>query len=183
LQVVHTIFLTDGETSGGVRQYTKRTPSFFRDKKTHKDYKIIGNSTDTLIRILREKTESNVIGFYIYSGRSLRTSDLDKYLRSYYCPESGDRVWDRTSTSMELESKQLKSYKENGFMMVNPKSTGYSAEYIIKSSDMSIDDSNVFDTLGAHATISNIKQAFIQTSHKRMKSRTMLINFIDMISK
>ena len=183
LQVVHTIFLTDGETSGGVRQYSKRTPSFFRDKKKHKDYKIIGSSTDTLLRILREKTESNVIGFYIYGGRALRSSDMEKYLRAYYCPETGERKWDNNSVSSLAESKQLKSYKENGFMMVNPKSTGYSAEYIIKSSDMAIDDSNVFDTLGSDATISNIKQAFIQTSHKRMKSRTMLINFIDMISK
>ena len=182
LQVVHTVFLTDGDTSGSFSYHGgSYTRNFVTDPVTRKVYEILGSSTATLLRMFRDRTKTNAIGFFLYSRKDL------KYMTHMFAEcainkKTGRMETLHTNAHAENIRKQMESWKDNGFAVVNSSYTGYTEQYIVRA-DTKIDDTDEFEKIGADASITRIKNAFMNNASKRMKSRVMLNRFIDLIAK
>ena len=181
LQIVHSVFLTDGETSGcfayGSGYYTRK---FLTDPVTRKTYEIGGTSTNTLLEVFRDRTGCNAIGFFLY-GRP-NVNHMTHLFREYTKDKNGLRVQKNSTANNEYTNKQIASYRDDGFSIVHPTASGYTEQYIIRA-NMRVENDNAMDTLAADASMTKIKNAFMATAAKRMKSRVMLNRFIDLIAK
>jgi len=162
VEVVSTIFLTDG--AGDYLSYsrsvweTKKSNFVWRDTVTKKTYYNVTNrdQTSTLLKVLKERTQSNMIGFYLHSG-NLR--DLN-----YMIDET------------VLHSDQtIKSWKEEHFF--GAKCSGYDEYYIINSRKLA-DTAAASLNVDTKMTKNRVAREFMKYSHKKTVSRTMLSKFI-----
>jgi hypothetical protein len=179
LQIVHSVFLTDGDTSGsfayGGGMYCRK---FLTDPVTRKTYEI-GTSTNTLLQVFRDRTGCNAIGFFLYGRQTV--NHLTHLFVEYGKDKNGMRVA-KSNTKTDYANKQIESFKDNGFSIVHPTASGYTEQYIIRA-DMRVENDDAMTKLGTDATMTRIKNAFMATAAKRMKSRVMLNRFIDLIAK
>jgi hypothetical protein len=179
LQIVHSVFLTDGDTSGsfayGGGMYCRK---FLTDPVTRKTYEI-GTSTNTLLQVFRDRTGCNAIGFFLYGRQTV--NHLTHLFVEYGKDKNGMRVA-KSNTKTDYANKQIESFKDNGFAVVHPTASGYTEQYIIRA-DMRVENDDAMTKLGTDATMTRIKNAFMATAAKRMKSRVMLNRFIDLIAK
>lgn len=180
LQVVHSVFLTDGDTSGsfayGGGMYSRK---FLNDPITRKSYEI-GTSTNTLLEVFRDRTGCNAIGFFLYSNKQVNR--LSHMFAEYVKDKNGMHVMKNSSKGMDYANKQIQSYTDNGFAIVHPTASGYTEQYIIRA-DVRVENDDAMTKLGTDATMTRIKNAFMATASNRMKSRVMLNRFIDLIAK
>jgi hypothetical protein len=165
VQVVSTIFLTDG--AGDYITHTRdelkfnkfvKTNFVWRDTVTKKTYYNITtrDQTSTLLKILKERTQSNMVGFFLHTG-NLR--DLNYLI--------DDTVLHSDET--------IKSWKEDNFF--GAKCSGYDEYYIINSRKLAQSaqaDLNV-DTKMAK---NRVAREFMKYSLKKTVSRAMLSKFI-----
>jgi hypothetical protein len=182
LQIVHSVFLTDGETSGSFayagNHYNRK---FVTDPVTRKTYEVLNTSTSTLLRMFRDRTGCNAIGFFLYDRKNL--SFLTHYFSEYAINNKTRRMEAvHNNKTKENMNKQMESWKDNGFAIANTSASGYTEQYIIRASTK-IEDTDAMNDLGADASMTRIKNAFVSNASKRMKSRVMLNRFIDLISK
>lgn len=179
LQIVHSVFLTDGDTSGcfayGGGTYCRK---FLTDPVTRKTYEI-SRSTDTLLEVFRDRTGCNAIGFFL-NGR-MNMNHMTHLFAEYGRDKNGMR-YAKSNTKSDYANKQMESYKNDGFAVAHPTATGYTEQYIIRA-DMRVENDDAMTKLGTDATMTKIKNAFMATAAKRMKSRVMLNRFIDLIAK
>lgn len=181
LQIVNTIFLTDGDGHMLRDVYGEditnphnvfQTTSFeynanvvLRDPVTkaqemfsmRDDYKST-KMTKALIKLLRERTGSNVIGFYVLLPREFST------VHRFY-PMGVD------ITSIKEE------FKKNKFTVV--KNSGYDEYYLLKS-DTSDGDEEF--TVRENATTRGLVSAFSKYTNNRVSNRVVLNRFIGLIS-
>lgn len=194
LDIVNTIFLTDGEDTHGLSyandegsetyvgdslwssRYVaspKNARNYIRDLKTRKQW-LIDNSTTTLLNILREETGAKVIGFYIARKRDAQ-SKIEQMTQ--------DR---RKSDDM------IDSFKKNKFTEINGVD-GYDAYYIIPngsglsvSSDEFESDVNTnidwSDEKQAKKVMRSVQKEFASQMTQKMVSRVLLNRFIEHIS-
>jgi hypothetical protein len=179
VQVVNTVFLTDGDSDGlsGVvhevspgyginRKYilqddiTKRSYEFPAGKYSSR---IFGNDTTTpiFLKILKERTGCNLIGFFICSNG---------FSRNY------ERYHGFQRNEHYAKSKQ--SWNDNGFFGVT--SAGYDEYYIINSSTFKIASSTL--KVGINATKRTITSAFMKFSEKKTVSRVLLSQVVKRIT-
>lgn len=195
LDIVNTIFLTDGEDTHGL-SYTDDTGNdlyvgesywaskyshhngnnrnYIRDVKTRKQW-LIHNSTTTLLNILREETGSKVIGFYIARRRDAQF-----------------KIEHMTQDRKKSEDL-MDSFKKNKFSEIT-NVDGYDAYYIIPngsglnvSSDefeSEIDTNNIDwnDEKQAKKTMRSVQKEFASQMTQKMVSRVLLNRFIEHIS-
>lgn len=193
LDVVNTIFLTDGEDTHGL-MYTEdsgrdtyvgesywgsRFPrnansrNYIRDLRTRKQW-LIENSTTTLLNILREQTCAKVIGFYI-----ARKKDAQSKI---------EHMTQDRKKSEEL----MESFKKNKFSELN-NVDGYDAYYIIPNGsglNVSSDefesevDTNIDwdDEKQAKKVMRSVQKEFATQMSQKMVSRVLLNRFIEHIS-
>jgi len=180
LQIVHSVFLTDGDTSGsfayGGGVYSRK---FLNDPITRKSYEVT-TSTNTLLEVFRDRTGCNAIGFFLYNNKQVIR--LSHMFTEYVKDKSGMRVMKNSSKGMDYSNKQIQSYTNNGFAVVHPTASGYTEQYIIRA-DVRVENDDAMNNLGSDATMTRIKNAFMATAANRMKSRVLLNRFIDLISK
>ena len=191
LDIVNTIFLTDGEDTHGLtcadgsvdgkyigtsRRFgwsTSKLHHFIRDSKTRKHWQI-KDCTSDMLNILRETNGVKVIGFHIIKKREL----------SY--------ILGRHVTSQVELNKHLDSFKNNKFCEVNNIS-GYDAYYMIPAGNsLSIghDDfeGNVDTTIDwddqkqVKKTLKAVTKNFSNFMKQKMTNRILLNRFIDHIS-
>jgi len=162
VQVVSTIFLTDGagdylSCSRSVWE-TKKSNFVWRDTVTKKTYYNVTtrDQTPTLLKVLKERTQSNMIGFYLHSGnlRDLNYMIDDTVLHS-----------DQT----------IKSWKEDHFF--GAKCSGYDEYYIINSRKLA-DTAAASLNVDTKMTKNRVAREFMKYSHKKTVSRAMLSKFI-----
>lgn len=154
LQIVNTIFLTDGEASGRLRPNSYGNSAWIRDEKTKRVY----NATETtpaLLSVLNDRTGANTVGIYLNAARSLRSN--------YY---------------HDYTDEQVASYKKEGF--VSTTKAGYT-EYFIVKADSKVEN-DFLDNITADASYTRIKNAFIKASSSRVNSRVLLNRVIDLIA-
>jgi len=172
VQIVNTIFLTDGASSGNrIPHSCSSRKGYIIDPKTHKTYAVKDVPTNTLLEILRDRTQANVIGFFLQSGKM--------------APLHFFNVWSKDNHSYARDavaaSAAETSWKTNGFF-VRPNSS-YNEEYIIRSDDHVTTTDIHMDSCATGSTATRIKNALVKDACARNKSRVLLGRFINIISK
>ncbi len=172
VQIVNTIFLTDGASgtspifSGGA---SHGDDIVVHDPKTRKDYRLgdfddngyysSDNSTALLLTMLAERTDSNVIGFYLmsdYYGGSIGQSDLAGQMPG--------------ATSDEV-AREWKRFTEDKFAVSSSK--GYSEYYLIPA-----------DLEAKTAVLATgSAESFTAMSRSKLVNRVLLNRFIDIIAR
>lgn len=176
LQIVNTIVLTDGEANGTGVDYDHQTYPYksggnrymLRDDVMKKDYNVSSSSygypkdlTPVLLRILKDRTGSNVIGFF------LNTNPLKNLYFRYF-----------NGGNQEHYDKTMSFYRENKFIGVT--SAGYDEYYVIDSRN----NPNGSDKLQVNSgmTKREIAKTFIKFSEKKSVNRVLLRRFMERVS-
>jgi hypothetical protein len=180
LQIVNTVFLTDGESSGN----RLPTGGYYNQKgfvidpvtrKTYDNNSVDGSpyggstTTATLLRIFRDRTKTNAIGFFLTGAKTLNNSS----------PWYVGKVRDENAYT-----KAAASYTDNGFAESLPEHNGYTVQYIIRSVDMDVSNENAaLAKIGNGATVAQVTRALAKDAATKNKSKLMLNRFIDLIAK
>lgn len=192
LDIVNTVFLTDGEDTHGItysdsdgkeayisasyHRYGNRNStekSYIRDMKTRKQWAING-STASLLNIMKEQTGAKVIGFFLAKKREAQ-SRIDSMIRDY-----------------KKSEKLMNSYKESKFAELNDVD-GYDAYYIIPNGSGLSLTSDEFegeidttvdwnDQKQAKKAMRSVAREFATQMSEKMVSRVLLNRFIEHIS-
>ena len=181
LQMVNTIFLTDGE--GGIlrnvtdpvgrridARYNGSTRVKYlviRDTKTKQQETFNlddGNPlefTSALVKLLKRKTNTNVIGFYVISLRDFKRRTHIFWPKGY-------------NTDAEIE----KFKKEKYTILTN---TGYDDYYLLRSNGMDTEENSQL-VVKENATTRGLVSAFSKYTGARISNRVILNRFIGLIT-
>ena len=180
LEVVDVVFLTDGEDSSslsvcveGPSEYYRygrtmsigrsdyNSVSYVEDPETGKKYRVSDKGiTDTLLKILKEKTGCNLIGFYlIYRNR--RQFDYVTARLGTFCYDA-----------------DFKFFKTEKFFEVT--SYGYDKYFLLPGNELTIEDESLNDIVGdGEVTNRKLKTAFLKMNRNRLTNRVLLSKTID----
>ena len=190
LQIVNTIFLTDGDGDGVAHQpsrmdsehvYTPGVGSGFkviknkfyiRDSVTKKEYVYFRGAqrndkrymTNILLRILKDRTNCNLIGMFLYGGnnfKSLYHSNFTNY-SDKHCNDT--RAF----------------WKANKFISVD--SAGYDEYFIIDSTSLNVAYTNKNLSVTTDASNSRLSKEFSKFLTGKTVNRVLLKRFIENIS-
>ena len=188
LQVVNTVFLTDGEGHTWRNVFVKRPDGYItsddndsyqpgvyiprsqkqmivRDPVTKAqeiiDYYSFGiKSTSTMVKLLKQRTGCNVVGFYVLSGREMgRTRE--------YFPKTTN-----------FDAIKLKFRKEKTLVVTT---AGFDEYYFLRSEGLDTDDDVEFD-VKENVTKRGLVSAFSKYTKNRVMNRVVLNRFIGMIA-
>lgn len=178
LQIVNTIILTDGESNGcssNLNNYTqpnhisgRQQRYLLNDKETGKTYDYNnhfygGNSanTTTFLTMLKEKTNCNLIGFFLF-GESWRSFTYRFGLRDNY----------------DYVQKVAKFWKDNKFFPI--KNSGYDDYFVIDSNALKNEENDL--EIDTTKSTKQMAKAFSKFAAKKSVNRVLLRNFIDHIT-
>lgn len=177
LQIVNTIFLTDGE-SGNINRYyqndsyhglidisIKCDRLVIRDPITKHEEKIDNRmydaQTSAFIRLLKARTGSNVIGFYVINGR-----DFNRKVYQWF--------------PKQMNHEEMKdNFRKSKFAVLE--NTGYDEYYILRSNGLDTDEDSTFE-VKENATFRGIASAFTKYNNGKHNSRVVLNRFIGLIA-
>lgn len=172
VQIVNTVFLTDGESNGiyqavnrpnivgGFAGADRRQQVIVRDNVSKKEYKVKSHADNTniLLRILKDRTGVNLIGFFLHDG------GYPYLARRYYgnLPEGFDKMW-----------------KNNNFIPVT--SDGYDDYYIVNTTGMNLHKEEF--KVDSNMSKRKLATAFSNFSKKKSVNRVLLQRFMEKITK
>jgi hypothetical protein len=185
LEITNVVWLTDGGSNGpaGVaNEVTVENPNasrkdrryFYVDPETGKTYDYYptgwggytSDNTNTLLRLLKDKTGCNLVGFYLYEGTFKRVNN----------------EFNVAQGNPEVYSKASKFWSDNKFYPV--RSAGYDEYYIIdthalrdEKNELAIDNSG-----DKKMTVKKMATAFSKFASKKTVNRVLLRQFIDRIA-
>jgi len=185
LQVVNTVFLTDGDGhtvrdvfylndrgfktsgSGEYSDYRVQKKMVIRDAKTKHEV-VVNNPhgrdlTAGYIQMLKLKTNCNIVGFYVLSGR-----ELGRELHYFY-----------PNASYSAHDKIKAEFRKNKSMVVT--SAGYDEYYLLRAEGLDTDEDAEF-TVKENATTRGLVSAFSKYAGNRLNNRVVLNRFVGMIS-
>ena len=177
VQIVNTIFLTDGDSdpisyvhglpsSWKKRKYilqdeiTKKTYDIRRGEYAYRDPYSEKSMTDLLLRVLKDRTGCNLIGFYI---------------TSYGFQAAYDRV---NGQHGEAYKKASADWRQNGFFGAT--TSGYDEYYIISQKTFDVSSGKL--TIDSNMTKNKMAKEFIKFSEKKAVSRVLLSRFVKRIA-
>lgn len=174
LDIVNTVFLTDGDSHhmeaqyDGEKQYSACRYGRYKyniiDRDTKKTYVISEGErfTNTLLLILRENTQSNVIGYRIMPKNKRTGRRSVGYSIGY---SEFDKMWTK------LRKDKFVSIPNSGY-----------SEYfgIFGGADLNTANTNI--EVASDAKKSAIRSAFRKANTKRKESRLMLSKFISLVA-
>jgi hypothetical protein len=182
LQVVNTIFLTDGDSNwtnfkdSSTHEYSPisgqriRKIYIYQDPKTKKEYTLSDGGdtralTTALLKVLKDRTNSNLVGFYLYESSSFTHVQR--------------RFFDAFDVS-EYTKNNSKLWNEKFFVPVM--TAGYDEYYIINPK--SFRSSEVPEKLNVDSTMSKSKVAkeFLRFSEKKAINRLLLSRFMERVA-
>jgi hypothetical protein len=117
-------------------------------------------ATTIFLNRLRDRTGTNVIGYYLKSDR-INSTSFSKY--------SADPI--------QVE-KMYKDFTKNRYIEIT--NNGYSVYYIIKGDEMNIQNTEL--NIGKATTSKGIAKAFVKYSKNKLDNRVVLSRFIEKIS-
>jgi hypothetical protein len=192
LQIVNTVFLTDGDgnpvrnvqfsytdkdgkdrpTSGynnpdldNGHAYGKEKVFVLRDpitKHEEKIYNSYGNElTSAYIKALKVRTQCNVIGFYVLSGR-----EFGRVAHNFF-PRSSDHP------------KLKAEFRKEKYKVVT--NAGFDEYYLLRSEGLDTDDDVEF-VVKENATTRGLVSAFTKYAGNRLNNRVVLNRFIGLIA-
>lgn len=182
LQVVNTVFLTDGESCSNRVYYDKndkgeivesviyrysgkQTSMVIRDPIT-KNQVIVEDSqngkamTTAFIKLLKYRTNCNIVGFYILYGR-----------------EFNSQVYRLFPQGINIEEMKLKFRKEKSMVIT---SEGFDEYYYLRSESMDTHNDAEFE-VRENVTTRGLVSAFTKYTGNRVSNRVVLNRFIGMI--
>jgi len=159
LQIVHTVFLTDGDSHGGCCG----NATHMRDGR--KNYQIHHQGsrghTAGLLEWFRDTTGSKAIGMFLTS--TVR-----------------EAMWKLPHNDHDQADKDRKSFNKNKFINAG-ELHGYTEFFILKS-DTKVQDGK-FDELDDNASFTKLRNAFCKSQSGAITSRTVLNRIADLISE
>lgn len=193
VQIVNTIFLTDGGSNGikGVMQDSKtvrRTSTYdsigtrkkvkyiLQDKVMKKDYHFFGSTlygqmngeevTTNLLKILKDRVGGNLIGFYLYDYANFKNV-------------AGAFFGGTSNLDTNFFKKMQHSWSENKFVPVT--NFGYDDYYVLNARAMKFTNTGI---LSVDSTMSKAKiaKSFMTFSEKKSLNRVLLQRFIAKIA-
>lgn len=192
LQIVNTVFLTDGEgnpvrnvlfshthTDGKEKQlsgynnpdldmgsaYGKQKVLVIRDPITKNEEKVYEPYGPQLmaayIKLLKARTQCNVIGFYVLSGR-----EFGRVAHTFY---------PRASDHLKLKAE----FRKEKYKIIT--NAGFDEYYLLRSEGLDTDDDVEFH-VKENATTRGLVSAFSKYAGNRLSNRVVLNRFIGMIA-
>lgn len=185
LDVVNTIFLTDGEANdtdmlviveekNGEQRSFGRTLSSEYNASKYKGYNVIINDKETgkvgyakprehittaLLRLLKERTETNLVGYYI----------------SQYTHRNGIKGFLTTAGQPTENVDTIYSFiKKNKFYDL--KDAGYDKYFLVNNKDLIVENSEL--SVEKDSSKKDIMKAFITNQKKKLINRVLLNKFI-----
>lgn len=181
LDVVNTVFLTDGDSNESQEKITEGRSSerIVPYSNDHRNVNIVVRDIESgtegiakpgtpitiaLLKLLKAKLHCNVIGFFLTEDSSGKRSIHNKAL----------------SHGVELDiDSATKEYRKNKFFMLND--IGYDDYYIIPGGDeLSIGKDEM--TVSADASKNEVKKAFLKMQKSKNVNRVLLNRFVSKIS-
>ena len=167
VQVMNTIIITDGHSdpwrvTSSYDDYRKQIVYVFQDPLTKRTYyhdKYDGLSyyqTVIALKVLKERTGSNVIGFFLNGGNITKLNYM-----------------------MQFSDAQKVKYRNDKFLGIT--NAGYDEYYIINISKLGIADEEL--DVSTNMTKNKIFKNFVKFSNKKSVNRIMLSKFVDRIAK
>jgi hypothetical protein len=175
VQIVNTIFLTDGESDPSstivdhLPQRGKTNKYILQDEITKKSYNTYSyhnpldgrGMTKLLLQVLKDRTGCNLIGFYICGD------GFDHVYREYNGYKSGPEY-----------TGEKASWKDEGFFSVT--NAGYDEYYILNPKMFNITVNNL--TVSTSMTKNKAAKEFIKFAEKKSVSRVLLSRFVKRIA-
>ena len=190
LQIVNTVFLTDGdghpltevfykysdsygkeyESSGKQNTgmdipYNKEKMFVIRDPITKNQQIVTAYHSDKVqsayFKLLKERTNCNVVGFYVLSGRDFNRSSYD------FFPKTANH------------DKLRADFRKNKFQVAT--ASGYDEYYLLKSESLDT-DTDVEFTVKENATTRGLVSSFSKYTKNRLTNRVVLNRFMDLIT-
>ena len=182
LQIVNTVFLTDGDghTIRSVYQklengqMTTRGESYGREQpglvirdpitkhqETVENIYTCASHTAAYVKLLKAKTGCNVLGFYVIAGREFNRKIYDFY------PKTANHDVIKVN------------FRKNKYAVV--KTAGFDEYYVLRSEALDTDDVVGFE-VKENATTRGLVSAFSKYAGGRVANRVVLNRFIGMIS-
>jgi len=187
LQVVNTVFLTDGEghnlksvyyqTDRGIsegynnpdlddgRSYGKDRAFVIRDPLTKNEIVIQDaysrDLTASYLKLLKLRTNSNIVGFFVLTGR-----ELNRELYNFF---------PRVSDYSKIKSE----FRKNKSLVVT--SAGYDEYYLLRAEGLDTDEEVSFE-VKENATTRGLVSAFSKYAGNRLANRVVLNRFIGLIA-
>ena len=159
VQIVNTVFLTDGEGHSMIgRGYYGRSKSFVTDKKTRKTYEIERSETDALLNMLRDRTDTNLVGIRLHDGKNIN------FLR-YQVDDDAEFA------------RLQKQYKTENYITLK---SAYD-EYFIVKGDLKV-ETDAMESLDDDASFTRIKNAFMKGGNRRKSSRVISTKMVDIFA-
>jgi hypothetical protein len=191
LQIVNTVFLTDGEghsnrevfytnnsghkTSGTTNKEIEYNSNDWKTQRQlvlrdpiNKNQEIVSRAqgrdlTAAYIKLLKQRTQCNIVGFYVLSGR-----ELGRELYHFY-PNAGIQVQDK----IKYEFRKNKS--------LTVTNAGFDEYYLLRSEGLDTDEDVSFE-VKQNATTRGLVSAFSKFAGNRLNNRVVLNRFIGLIS-
>jgi hypothetical protein len=185
LQIVNAVFLTDGEghtirskysfTESGVGstghefsygRSNQENGLILRDPKT-KHQEVVENiyncasHTAAYVKLLKSRTNCNVLGFYVLSGREFNRKMYD--------------FFPKTSNFEKIKTE----FRKEKYAVVE--SAGFDEYYVLRSESLDTEENNTFE-VKENATTRGLVSAFSKFAGSRVANRVVLNRFIGMIS-
>ena len=146
-----------------------RNVFILQDEVTKKNYEFtFGGVTIPLLKILKDRTGCNLIGFYLFgNGWSARGTTHHTVTRTFF-----------PNSNPEFQEIVKRSWNDDKFVSV--KTSGYDDYFIINSEGMNIENKPF--TVDTGMTKNKIAKAFMEFSGKKSVNRVLLRRFIDLIA-
>ena len=177
VQIVNTVFLTDGESGFHYFYNGYNEHSFVRTPFNKKEYRISnGNNsqTDDMLEIFRDVTQTNAIGFFITGRPSCRYFNHNEDPKKF--KEQGFIDAPSTITGEKYD------YDTGSYRKMNYRSHGYTRLFVIQSKNEITDVDDALDGLANDASFARIRSTFIKSVNKHNNSRAFLNRFADVIA-
>ena len=179
VQIVNTIFLTDGQgteqrvtynsENGGFEHglgYGRAAKNIIVDPITKRHYNITRNDKDTkyFLEALKDRTGNRIAGFFIAPSRMI------------YFRREVNWILGGDSTRMEELHDEM---KKNSFAVIEG-DLGYDQFYVLSDKDMNVDAKPVeFDS---DMTKGRMKNAFVKSRKNKIANKAMLSKFAEFVS-
>ena len=164
VQIVNTVFLTDGDGSSlGAHSYGTKT--IVHDPRTKKNFPVAEghyrSETDTYLQILKDRTGCNLIGIRLHDNKNVHN------LRYGYFNDNdmGDAV---------------KAFTKSNFAEASEDKTGYDACYIIKGNIGT--DEDALDSLGDDASYTQLRNAFRKNAGNAKTNKIIATKMVEVFA-
>jgi len=190
LQIVNTVFLTDGDGHSNKEVFYRDNKGNMRDGSTNeeidydspnwraarklvlrdpitKNQEFVDNAynrelTASYIKMLKARTNCNIIGFYVLAGR-----ELGRELHYFY------------PNNYMLHDKIKAEFRKNKSLTVT--NAGFDEYYLLKTEALDTDEDVTFE-VKENATTRGLVSAFSKFAGNRLNNRVVLNRFIGLIS-